>query len=74
MNDVMKLLNKKQCHECGEYKLYWFPFVQGRDGIQDGRHKLNEIQVSMVLGCDYCSETIGSVSADEFLAVFNGAE
>lgn len=72
MSKALELLQKKQCHECGEHRLLWHTFVQGRHDIQDGRHKLNEIQVTMVLGCEYCSETIGSVSADEFLAVFNG--
>lgn len=72
---TLQLLDKKQCPECGEYNhLFWFTYVQGRDGIQDGRHKINEIQVSMVLGCNYCSETIGSVPSDEFLSVFNGDE
>lgn len=71
MSKALKLLETKQCPECGEFRLYWFTHVQGTGDVQDGRHKLNEIQIKMVLGCDYCSETVGVVSAEEFLQVFN---
>ena len=71
MSKALELLETKQCPECGEFSLYWFTHVYGRDGIQDGRHKINEIQVEMVLGCDYCSETVGVVSSEEFLQVFS---
>ncbi|ANA49303.1 hypothetical protein PMW_178 [Pseudomonas phage phiPMW] len=72
MSKALELLNTKQCPECGEFKLYWFTHLHGGPGIQDGRHKLNEIQVDMILGCDYCSETVGRVSSEQFLEVFNG--
>lgn len=58
-----------RCPNCGEYYPHftWAHSLQGKSGIVDGRHCMNEIQVSIVLGCDECSETLVVMPIEEFL-------
>ena len=59
------------CNNCGSEKLIWQPFVSNHGGCQDGRIRLHETSCIFVLGCDECSETIGTVEANKVAAWLN---
>jgi hypothetical protein len=62
------------CPHCGEFypSFSWDYSLQGKDGIVDGRHCINEIQVNVTLGCDACSETLIVMPLADFLAESKG--
>ena len=60
------------CTDCGSAALFWQAGNIVRNGVQDGRLKLNEVQCQFVLGCERCSETLAVVSADRLADVLNG--
>jgi hypothetical protein len=64
------ILVPDRCPNCGEYwpHFTWAHSLQGKSGIVDGRHCMNEISVDVTLGCDYCSETLVVMPIEEFLA------
>lgn len=60
----------RNCPACGDslsQSLAVFPAARGRPGIVDGRHRINEISIDVVLGCGSCCETIAVVDAEELL-------
>lgn len=62
------------CTDCGSASLFWQAGNIVKNGVQDGRLKLNEVQCQFVLGCNYCSETLAVVSADRMADMLNGAK
>jgi len=62
-----------KCRECGSASLSWDMRVVGASGIQDGRHRLNEISAVYWIGCDHCSETLLQVNEDQMMGMLNKA-
>lgn len=60
------------CRECGESEgLKWSADVQNAGGCQDGRIRMNEVRSIFVLGCEFCSETMAIVPAEEIANILN---
>jgi hypothetical protein len=57
--------NNPKCGECGSTDLEWGCTQNTNSGVVDGRLKLNEVQTIFYLGCNFCSETVKTVNADE---------
>lgn len=60
-----------KCSFCRSTNLSWNMRPVGAAGIQDGRHKLNEINVLFWIGCNHCSETLYRVGEDQMLGMLN---
>ena len=65
---------KTECPECGWSDLTWDMTMRGSDGIQDGRHKANEMRAGFFLGCDNCSATVQLASESQVLGLLNKAQ
>lgn len=59
-------MNRK-CKSCGSTRLTWFAQNYTTSGVQDGRLRMSEVQTRFVMGCDECSDTLGSMTADEVI-------
>lgn len=53
------------CPECGEDKLYYFPYYVNQGPAQDGRLVMHDVACDFVLGCEYCSHTVHVLKADD---------
>jgi len=62
-----------RCSFCGSKDLAWDLRPVGPHGVQDGRHKLNEINVLFWIGCNHCSETLYRVGEDLMRGMLNEA-
>lgn len=60
-----------ECKECGGNDLTWQTSNVSRSGIQQGRLRTSEVECLFVLGCDSCSETLATVSADKVADLMN---
>lgn len=58
------LLCDAQCKECGSMALSWDTHIKTDTGIQQGRLNTRDVKCLLVLGCDECSATVATVSAD----------
>lgn len=58
------MYSKTECPECGENRLSWQVYNSNNSCVTEGRLRTNDVTCSFILGCDYCSETIIVVSAD----------
>ena len=65
---------KTECPECGWSDLTWDMTMRGSDGIQDGRHKANEMRAVFFLACLDCSATVQVATEAETLSVLNSAQ
>jgi hypothetical protein len=54
-----------QCPECGSKDLQWHCTHETNSGVVDGRLRMHDINTLFYLGCNYCSETLKTVSGDE---------
>lgn len=64
-----KLTKITECPECGKSNsLSWTPVTQILNSVQNGRLRTHDVGCLFVLGCDYCSETVATVSADAVAA------
>ena len=67
------------CPECGSDELSWTVEPYNSSSVVDGRLRLHDINVRIVLGCDECSETVcvrdGAYELEGFLGsrFFGGA-
>lgn len=59
------MYSKIECPECGESKLSWQAYNSNTSGVAEGRLRTNDVTCNFILGCDYCSETIMVIDADE---------
>jgi hypothetical protein len=64
----------EECTNCGSRLLSWTvaPSRTGT-GVGDGRLRLVDVTSVFALGCDECSETVATLSADEVTAAMNTA-
>jgi hypothetical protein len=60
-----------RCSFCGSTDLSWNLRPVGAAGVQDGRHKLNEIRTLLWVGCNHCFETLHRVGEDRMLDMLN---
>lgn len=61
----MSLMKTHACPECESTSLTWQAVNTNKSGIPEGRLRTHEVTCIFVLGCDDCSETIATVSADK---------
>jgi hypothetical protein len=62
----------KDCTNCGSNDLRWHVGKHvGNNGVQDGRLKLNEVQVIAFLACEDCSETLQTIGDSEIEGMLN---
>jgi hypothetical protein len=61
------------CRECYCHDISWFVGKDKTD-IQDGRLRMHDISVFFYLGCNYCSETLATVTEDAMLAHINNVQ
>lgn len=67
----MKALSITACKECGSKHMTWQTSILNRSNVQQGRLNTRDVECVFVLGCDECSETLATVSADKFAAHLN---
>jgi hypothetical protein len=63
----------KECKECGSKHLTWQSSIVNRSSVQQGRLNTGDVGCLFFLGCDECSETLATVSADEVAVLMNAA-
>lgn len=61
------------CKECGSTALTWQTSIINRSNVMQGRLNTNEVECIFFLGCDECSETLATVSADKVASALNAA-
>jgi len=55
----------ESCTECGSNDLVWHCSLDNRSGIVDGRLRMHDVTPMFYLGCEYCSETLQTISGDQ---------
>ena len=73
MEPKLRDLLKGRCPECGSWDLEWHCSQDTQSGVADGRLGLNEVTTLFYLGCEYCSETIRTVTGDDLAFMMTGA-
>lgn len=63
----------KACTECGSTHLTWQSSVVNRSSVQQGRLNTSDVECLFFLGCDECSETLATISADKVAGLMNAA-
>ena len=58
-------LQKIDCTSCGSSDTDWHCTQTNTSGIVDGRLRVSEVGTLFYLGCNYCSETIKTISGDK---------
>nr|WP_177429601.1 MULTISPECIES: hypothetical protein [unclassified Pseudomonas] len=71
----MSQIKPTACKECGSESLTWQTHNRVRltCHVQQGRLKTNEVECLFVLGCDECSETLATLSADQVAELMNAS-
>lgn len=59
------------CKECGSTALTWQTSIVNRSNVQQGRLNTHDVGCVFFLGCDHCSETLATVSADNVASLMN---
>lgn len=54
-----------QCKACGSDDLFWYGHIKNHSNVQHNRLNTNDVTCLLVLGCNNCSETLMTVSADK---------
>ena len=62
-----------KCKECGADDLTWHTHNVNRSGAQEGRLRSNDIECQWFLGCNHCSETLATLSADQVAELLNSS-
>lgn len=66
-----KALAITECKVCGSTDLTWQTSIVNRSNIQQGRLNTSDVECLFFLGCDHCSETLATVSADKVVSLMN---
>lgn len=61
------------CKECDSTALTWQTSIINRSNVQQGRLNTRDVECVFILGCDECSETLATVSADKVAQAMNAA-
>ena len=62
-----------ECKECGSTHLTWQTSIINRSNVQQGRLNTSDVECVFFLGCDECSETLQTISADSVAGLMNFA-
>lgn len=62
-----------KCKHCGSEHLTWDTMIINRSNVQHNRLSVNDVECVFFLGCDECSETLMTVSADKIALQMNKA-
>tara|TARA_R110002124_G_scaffold128157_2_gene288525 strand:+ start:8655 stop:8933 length:279 start_codon:yes stop_codon:yes gene_type:complete len=54
-----------ECKECLSTDIAWFTTIHNRSSVQQNRLNTHDVECHFVLGCNYCSETLAVISADD---------
>ncbi|KSQ21731.1 hypothetical protein APB26_32640 [Pseudomonas aeruginosa] len=68
---IKKATEITKCKCCGSADLSWQTGNTIRNEIQQGRLNTYDVQCIFSLGCNYCSETLAVISADQVAALMN---
>ncbi|WP_198537185.1 MULTISPECIES: hypothetical protein [Pseudomonas] len=68
---IIKATSITACKECHSTELTWHTSNINRSGLQEGRLRTSEVDCLFFLGCDHCSETLATVSADRIAGLMN---
>jgi len=60
-----------ECKECGSTHLTWQSSIVNRSSVQQGRLNTRDVEYLFFLGCDDCSETLATISADKVASLMN---
>ena len=69
----IKLTSVTKCRVCGSTNLTWNTAMTNPSGIAQGRLTTRDVGCVFFLGCDQCSETLVTVTADKVASVLNAA-
>lgn len=67
----IKATSITDCKECGSTDLTWQISIVNRSNVMQGRLNTNDVECIFALGCDQCSETLATVSADKVAGMMN---
>lgn len=67
----IKALATTACKVCGSSQLTWQSSIVNRSNIVQGRLNTNDVECMFFLGCDHCSETLATVTADKVTGLMN---
>lgn len=59
------------CKDCGSTSLTWQTSIVNRSNVQQGRLNTHDVDCVFFLGCDHCSETLATASADNVASLMN---
>lgn len=59
------------CKECGSKDLHWHTVNGICSDVQKGRLRTTDVQCLFVLGCNFCSETLATATADQVASLLN---
>lgn len=62
---IAGLFGDSACKECGSTDLFWATHYQSTSGVPEGRLRTNEVKCTFVQGCNICSETLRTISAEQ---------
>lgn len=68
---TIKASKIKACKECGSTALTWQTSIVNRSSVQQGRLNTHDVECVFILGCDHCSETLATVSADNVASLMS---
>lgn len=62
-----------ECKDCGSTHFTWQTSIINRSNVQQGRLNTSDVECLFFLGCDECSETLQTISADKVAILMNAA-
>lgn len=62
-----------KCKECGSIHLTWQATIVNHSDVQQGRLNTRDVECQFFLGCDTCSETLMTISADKIADLMNSS-
>lgn len=68
---TIKAISITSCRVCGSADLTWQASIANRSNVQQGRLNTNDVDCIFSLGCNHCSETLATVSADKVVSMLN---
>lgn len=71
---TIKALAITECKECGSNELTWQTSIVIRSNIVQGCLNTSDVECLFLLGCDRCSETLATVSADKVAGLMNAQQ
>lgn len=68
---TIKALSITSCRVCGSPDLAWQASIANRSNVQQGRLNTIDVDCTFSLGCNHCSATLATVTADKVVTVLN---